>query len=118
MNKVLIVDNSESDRWRMSRLLSMGLEDAKSEVMKLSAGAVIVTAMKFQGGTARELINWLKDEVGSIARYFLSILDSTHLLLDKKHTILSNTVDLLDKNDYLCSLIRLRNEKYNPQSKG
>ena len=62
MNKVLIVDNSESDRWRMSRLLSMGLEDAKSEVMKLSAGAVIVTAMKFQGGTARELINWLKEE--------------------------------------------------------
>ena len=37
--------------------------------------------------------------------FFLSILVSTYLLLDKKHTILSSTVDLLDKIDYLCSLI-------------
>ena len=36
-----------------------------------------------------------------IARYFLSTLVSTHLLLDKKHTILSSTVNLLDKIDYL-----------------
>ena len=52
MNKVLIVDNSESDRRLISGLLSnsayesiagYGLEDAKSEVMKLSPGAVIVT---------------------------------------------------------------------------
>ena len=50
MNKVLIVDNSESDRRHISGLLSKsayepiavyGLEDAKSEVMKLSPGAVI-----------------------------------------------------------------------------
>ena len=58
MNKVLIVDNSESDRRLISGLLSKsayepiavyGLEDAKSEVTKLSPGAVIVTAMKFRG---------------------------------------------------------------------
>ena len=41
-----------------------------------------------------------------------------HFLLDEKCTILSSTMDLLDKNNYLCGLIRLRNEKYNPQSKG
>ena len=61
MNKVLIVDNSESDRRLISGLLSKsayepiavyGFEDAKSEVMKLSTGAVIVTAMKFRGGNA------------------------------------------------------------------
>ena len=54
MNKVLIVDNSESDRRLISCLLSKSayepiavdaLEDAKSEVMKLSPGAVIVSAM-------------------------------------------------------------------------
>ena len=39
-----------------------GLENAKSEVMKLSPGAVIVSAMIFRGDTARELINWLKKE--------------------------------------------------------
>lgn len=63
MNKVLIVDNSELDRRLISGLLSKSahesiavdaLEDAKSEVMKLSPGAVIVTAMKFRGSTARE----------------------------------------------------------------
>ena len=37
--------------------------------------------------------------------FFLSTLVSTYLLLDKKHTILSSTVNLLDKIDYLCSLI-------------
>ena len=63
MNKVIIVDNSESDRRLISGLLSKSayepiavdvLEDAKSEVMKLSPGAVIVTAMKFRGSTTRE----------------------------------------------------------------
>ena len=63
MNKVLIVDNSESDRRFISGLLSKSahkpiavdkLEDAKSDMMKLSPGAVIVTAMKCRGGTARE----------------------------------------------------------------
>ena len=46
-----------------------------------------------------------------------SILANTYILLDKKHTILSTTANLLDKIDYLRSLIRLRNEKYHPQSK-
>ena len=38
------------------------MEAAKQEVMKLSPGAVIVAATKFRGGTAKELINWLKTE--------------------------------------------------------
>ena len=63
MNKVLIVDNSESDRRLISCLLSKSayesiavdaLEDAKSDMMKLSPGAVIVSAMKFRGSTTRE----------------------------------------------------------------
>ena len=38
------------------------IEAAKQEVAKLLPGAVIVSAMKFRGGTERELINWLKEE--------------------------------------------------------
>ena len=38
------------------------MESAKQEVAKLSPGAVIVTAIKFRHGTAKELINWLKEE--------------------------------------------------------
>ena len=45
---------------------------------------------------------------------YQNVLCLNVLLLDKKYTILSSTADLLDKIDYLCSLIRLRNEKYNP----
>lgn len=71
MNKVLIVEASESDRRLMSGLLVMHgyepiavetMEAAKDEVEKLPPGAVIVTAMKFTGGTARDLINWQKNE--------------------------------------------------------
>ena len=71
MNKILIVDASESDRRLMSGLLVKHgyetitldtMEAAKQEVTTLSPGAVIVSAMKFRGGTARELINWLKAE--------------------------------------------------------
>ena len=71
MNKILIVDASDSDCRLMSGLLTRAgyepviaedMEAAKQEVAKLSPGAVIVSAMKFRGGTARELINWLKDE--------------------------------------------------------
>lgn len=71
MNKVLIVEASESDRRLMSGLLvKLGyepiavetMEAAKDEVEKLPPGAVIVTAMKFTGGTARDLINWQKNE--------------------------------------------------------
>ncbi len=71
MNKVLIVEASESDRRLMSGLLVKHgyepiavetMEAAKEEVEKLPPGAVIVTAMKFTGGTARDLINWQKNE--------------------------------------------------------
>lgn len=71
MNKVIIVDASDSDCRLMSGLLSRAgyepivvedMEAAKQEVTKLSPGAVIVSAMKFRGGTAKELINWLKEE--------------------------------------------------------
>lgn len=56
MNRVLIVDASESDRRLMSGLLTRAgyepiviesMEAAKEEVAKLSPGAVVVTAMKF-----------------------------------------------------------------------
>ncbi len=56
MNKVLIVDASESDRRLMSGLLTRAgyepiavesMEAAKDEVAKLPPGAVVVTAMKF-----------------------------------------------------------------------
>ena len=71
MNKVLIVEASESDRRLMSGLLVKHgyepiavetMEAAKDEVEKLPPGAMIVTAMKFTGGTAQELINWQKRE--------------------------------------------------------
>ena len=71
MNRVLIVDASESDRRLMSGLLVKhgyepiaveNMEAAKAEVAKLPPGAVVVTAMKFAHGTAQELINWQKSE--------------------------------------------------------
>ena len=71
MNKILIVDASESDRRLMSGLLVKHgyepiavetMEAAKDEVAKLPPGAVIVAGLKFHGGTAKELINWLKEE--------------------------------------------------------
>ncbi len=71
MNKVIIVEASDSDRRLMSGLLTRAgyepivvedMEAAKQEVTKLSPGAVIVSAMKFRGGTAKELINWLREE--------------------------------------------------------
>lgn len=71
MNKVLIVDASESDRRLMTGLLVKSgyepiavesMEAAKEEVAKLPPGAVVVTAMKFAHGTAQELINWQKRE--------------------------------------------------------
>lgn len=71
MNKVLIVDTSASDCRIMVGLLtkagydSVRAEDfdaAKNEVAKLPPGAVVVTAMKFTRGTAKEFIKWLKAE--------------------------------------------------------
>lgn len=71
MNKVIIVDASESDRRLMSGLLVKhgyepiaveSMEAAKEEVAKLPPGAVVVTAMKFAHGTAQELVSWQKHE--------------------------------------------------------
>lgn len=71
MNKVLIVDASDSDRRLMSGLLTRAgyepidvgsMEAAKEEVAKLPPGAVVVTDMKFRNGTAQELIKWQKQE--------------------------------------------------------
>ena len=71
MNKILIVDASESDRRLMSGLLTRAgyepidvgnMEATKEKVAKLPPGAVVVTAMKFAHGTAQELVNWQKRE--------------------------------------------------------
>ena len=71
MNKILIVEASISDCRLMSGLLMRAgyepiavdkMEAAQGEVAKLPPGAVVVAAMKFTGGTARELINWQKCE--------------------------------------------------------
>lgn len=71
MNKILIAEASISDCRLMSGLLTRAgyepidfgsMEAAKEEVAKLPPGAVVVAAMKFTGGTARELINWQKCE--------------------------------------------------------
>ena len=65
MNKILIVEASDSDRRLMSGLLVKSgyepiavesMEAAKEAVVKLPPGAVVVTAMKFAHGTAQELI--------------------------------------------------------------
>ena len=69
MNKVLIVDTSDSDRRLMSSLLVKpgyepiaveSMEAAKEEVAKLPPGAVIVADYKLPDGSAKELVNWLK----------------------------------------------------------
>lgn len=71
MNRVLIVDASVSDNRLMSGLLTRagydpvtveGIEAGKVEAAKLPPGAVIVTAMRLSDGTARDLIDWLREE--------------------------------------------------------
>ncbi|MDE6410731.1 MAG: response regulator [Muribaculaceae bacterium] len=71
MKRIIIVDGSDSDIRLMSALLTRtgyepivvrDMEAAQQEVMKLSPGTVIVSAMKFRGDTARVLIDWLKAE--------------------------------------------------------
>lgn len=71
MNQILIVDYRSSDCRKMSGLLSRAgyepiiaenMEAVKKNVTILSPGAVIISAMTFRGGTAKEVINWLKDE--------------------------------------------------------
>lgn len=69
MNRILIVDASDSDRRLMSGLLVKSgyepiavesMEAAKEEVAKLPPGAVIVADYKLPDGSAKELVNWLK----------------------------------------------------------
>ena len=71
MNKVMIVDASESDRRLMSSLLTRAgyepidvgsMEAAKEEVAKLPPGAVIVADHKLPDGSAKELAIWQKEE--------------------------------------------------------
>ncbi len=71
MEKILIVDASASDNRVLASLLTRkgydpivvdGLEAGKAEVVKLPPGAVIIAATRFRGGTARELIDWMKTE--------------------------------------------------------
>ena len=71
MNKVLLIDASESDCRIMSGLLTRAgyepiavdcMEAANDEVAKLPPGAAVVTSMKFDGGTAQEVSNWQKRE--------------------------------------------------------
>lgn len=71
MNKVIIVDASESDRRLMSGLLTRAgyepiavdkMEAAKDEVAKLPPGAVIVADHRLPDGSAKELANWQKGE--------------------------------------------------------
>lgn len=72
MNKVLIIDASESDGRIMSGLLTRAgydpivaesIEAGKVEAAKLPPGAVIVAAIRLPDGTAREFIDWLNAEV-------------------------------------------------------
>ena len=93
MNKILIVDASDSDRRLMVGLLTRAgyepiavetMEVAKDEVAKLPPGAVIVAAMKFVRGTAQELINWQKTEgygftVAAITLTQKGIILQTHI---------------------------------------
>lgn len=71
MNKILIVDAHDSDVRFMSGLLmragyepviTASMDVGKEAVAKLPPGAVVVAAIKFTGGTAREFINWQKRE--------------------------------------------------------
>ncbi len=93
MNKILIVDASDSDRRLMVGLLTRAgyepiavetMEAAKDEVEKLPPGAVIVAAMKFVRGTAQELTNWQKTEgygfpVAAITLIQKGIILQTHI---------------------------------------
>ena len=71
MNRILIVDASESDRRLISGLLVKhgyepiavdNMEASKVEVAKLPPGAVIVADYKLPDGSAKELVNWQKGE--------------------------------------------------------
>ena len=71
MNKILIVNASESDLRLMAGLLVKSgyepiavetMEAAKDEVAKLPPGAVVVADYKLPDGSAKELVNWQKTE--------------------------------------------------------
>lgn len=70
MNKILLLSSSESDRRMLKSLLTRtgyepiaveSMETAKEEVAKLPPGAVIVTDYKLSDGSAKELIDWMKE---------------------------------------------------------
>lgn len=71
MKEALIVDASASDLRRISALLvktgfdpliADSMDTAKEMVRELPPGGVIVSGLTFRGGSAVELINWLKSE--------------------------------------------------------
>ena len=74
------------------------IEESKVNLNILAIAAIIVHKRKFIGQTD----GWFR----YMQLYpFSPILVNTPIVLDKKHTILSSTVYLLDKIGYLCSLI-------------
>lgn len=71
MNKILIVNSDPSEQRLMSGLLTRAgygpnvaenMDVGKEAVRTLPSGALIIVDMKFHGGTAPELIDWLRTE--------------------------------------------------------
>ena len=114
MNKVLIVDTSESDRRLMSGLLTRAgyepidvgsMEAAKEEVAKLPPGAVIVADHKLPDGSAKKLAIWQKEEEFSFpVCTIVNNLNGADLL-----EVLSDGAALVGKHDPTSD----RNEMYN-----
>lgn len=69
MNRVLIFEDSEIECRLISSLLykagfipiiAQSFENGKEEIIRLPPGAVILTSMKFNGGSSVMLSDWLK----------------------------------------------------------
>ena len=114
MNKVLIVDASESDRRLMSGLLVKrgyesiaveNMEAAKEDVAKLPPGAVIMADHKLPDGSAKKLAIWQKEEGFSFPVItIVNNLNGADLL-----EVLSDGAALVGKHDPTSD----RNEMYN-----